>query len=344
MNDLERKLTGQGDKIENVNFMTRKGNDLGVNWFDLSVNYNSEPYKSDVCIIVTSYYGHLKFLINTLRSYRETGAFVICAFDQPYFGWNNLAQESMKSVFLRPDHILMANSWVFKHVTYDDSKRNGWFWDIKYAEGIVNQFSNFKYVFCVNGDCLWQKPEGLKDVIELLGDGDLISGQSTGDQIHTASVLFKKDAFSKVMEYMTEQMRVPVMGSRSPEVMLKETLLFHKLKEVVAPEQPLFKSGDVDFYSSYNQDSTWKKLLGYRNLSAELDTSAEERLEPPEQELIDLYEDGLYLAGYEQETLVPYYKTGDRRYLLQWWDQSHDDYRYRKYLPLEHYGKDPIWE
>jgi hypothetical protein len=61
-----------------------------------------------------------------------------------------LQQELMITHFPRPDHLLLAHAWVFKHKTYDNAKREGWFWNLKYAQGVINQFPNLKYVFCVN--------------------------------------------------------------------------------------------------------------------------------------------------------------------------------------------------
>jgi hypothetical protein len=149
------------------------------------------------------------------------------------------------------------------------SKRNGWFWDVKYGFGILDQFE-FDYIFIVNGDCIWENPEGVDDIIELLGDGDLISSSSKQNgPIHTCSVLYKMDALREIIKYMSRQMKVPVFGAYSPEEMLTSAVKYLGLKEVYAPEQPRYPSGKIDHYNSLKQDCTWKKILGYRNLGAE---------------------------------------------------------------------------
>ena len=343
--NLKKCLTGQ-EKFDGRDLNERFDNDLGLNWYDLSINYNSIPYKSDVAILVTSYYGHLKWLKQTLVKYRESGKFVICAYDHPYKGWSNLDQNTMKVYMPRPDHLMLAHSWVYKHITYDGYKRNGWLWDCRYAKGFINQF-NFKYVFCVNSDCIWDKPENLQQIIDILGNGDLmsVSSQSTKEAtglIHTASVIYKTEAFNRIVNYMEGYMKYAVIGSHSPEVMLREAVEKLKLKEVVAPEQPIYpKDGTIDHYTAYGQPSTWRNILGYRNLFSELEQASIERLQPIPSKYLDFYEDSLYFAGWERETLCNYYKTRDRRYLDRWHDQGAESDYDRKYLPFSHYGKEP---
>lgn len=347
MNKLERQLAGL-ESFQGTDFMER-GPD-GVNWYDLSCNFNSMPYNYDTAILVTSHKGHLPWLKNTLRQYRMTDKYVICSFDHPFNGMSNLSQEQMKTHFVRPDHLLLAHSWVFKHRTYDCDKRNGWFWDIKYAQGIINLFPNLKHVFCVNGDCIWEYPEGINEIIKLLGPGDLMAHASDSSKgspgtLHTASVIYTIDAFNKIVEYMTDCMKVPIIGSNSAEVMLRDAIAVLKLRETIAPKQPIYpKDGSIDMYCCYNQDSTWKEILGFRNLAAEMETACEERLEPLPKHYLDDFEDYIYFSSYERDTICQYYKTGDRRHLYRYWDQSADSWWDRRYYPIEYYGREPVYK
>ena len=342
---LEKKLAGL-EQFKGTDFMDR-GLD-GVNWYDLSNNFNSQPYKYDTVILVPTYSGHLPWLKQTLKSYLFTGKVVLCAYDHPFDGMSTLGQGQMKTHFLRPDHLLLPHAWVFKHKTYDCAKRNGWFWNLRYAQGIINQFPNIKYVFTVNGDCIFDKPEGVDEIIRILGDGDLIAQASdtkkgTPGTLHTASVMYKIDAFNKIMEYITDCMKTPIIGSNSAEVVLRDAVALLKLKEVVAPKQPIYpQDGSIDMYCCYNQESTWKDVLGFRNLAAEMETACEERLEPLPKHYLDDFEDYIYFSSYERATICNYYRTGDRRYIYQYWSQSADSWYDRRYYPIEYYGKDPI--
>lgn len=344
---LDRQLAGL-EQFQGTDFMERHQD--GCNWYDLSCNYNSLPYNYDTVILVTSHKGHLSWLKATLKNYFLTGKFVLCSFDHPFDGGSSLNQGQMLTHFPRPDHLLLAHAWVFKHKTYDCSKRNGWFWNLRYAQGVINQFPNFKYVFCVNGDCIWDKPEGVDEIIKLLGDGDLMSHASDSSKgspgtLHTASVIYKIEAFNKILEYMIDCMKVPIIGSNSAEVLLRDAVALLKLKETIAPKQPIYpQDGSIDMYCCYNEDSTWKEILGFRNLAAEMETACEERLEPLPKHYLDDYEDYIYLSSYERDTICQYYKTNDRRHLYRYWDQSADSWWDRRFMALPYYGVEPIYD
>jgi len=349
MNDLDRILTGE-KKLLNNDFSSRN-NDLGMDWYDLVENYNAIPYKYDTAIIVTTYNAHLKFLKATLANYRKANCFILGAYDSHYRADNILEQATMRQFFLRPEHLALAHAWVFKHGTYDNDKRDGWFWNVRYAQGVLKQF-DFKYVFCTNGDCIWDKPEGLHKLKEILGGGDLMGNSSSTSPeipngvIHTASVLYKIDAFNKIIDWMNEKMKHPAKGyPNHPEQNLRDAVYELGLKETVAPIQPLYPlDGSIDHYTFFNQPSTWKDVLGYRNLGAELEYKSEEQIEPIESKYFDFYDDCLYFSDYERNTICKFYLTGDRRYLYQYWDQSEDSDYNRKYYPIEHYGEKPIYE
>lgn len=319
----------------------------GMSWYDLSVNLNSIPCQTKLAIIVTCWQGQLKWLKSVLRSYRMTGAFVIMAYDNPFYPWQRQRDLSqMARVMPNPEHYLLANSVVHKHITYDADKRNGWFWDVRYAQGIVKQFKNIEHVYVTNGDCICEKPEGFKALIELLGDAEFMAGQETGGNVfHTADMLFKVDAFHRVFDYMAEMFRVPVIGSRSPEGSLAEAIHKLEIKFKSAPLQPFDTDGTVDMYTRYGQPSTFSQLLGFKNLFAEYETAGNQGrsmmyLKP----YVDNYMDWLYWSGEERETICQYWATGDRRHLMRFWDRWEDSDYNRLYYPLEHYGKEPIYE
>jgi len=313
-------------------------------WNDLEFNMNDAPYHSDTAIIVTSYQGQLGWLKATLTSYRKSGHYVILAYDNPAFIWSNLDDaDYMIKMFPRPIHYLLAHSVVVKHKTYDADKRTGWYWDVQYARHIINGFKNIKYVYVTNGDCIIEKPEGFKELKEILGDGDLMSGQSEpGRTIHTADMLMSINGFNKIMDYMETRMKFPIMASQSPEGMLRDAVDILKLKEVMA-DQPRDKDGNVDYYCTQNADSTWKRVLGFRNLYAEFEFRENNGLEPLPKEYMDPFRDYFYFREDWRETVCKYYQTGDRRYLGMFWDRGKDSDYDRKYLPLEAYGAEPIY-
>lgn len=319
-------------------------------WQDIAFNLNNIPFQTDTAVIVTSYYGHLGWLKSTLMSYRKSGAYVILSYDNSSYIWDNLDDQTYIARHLpRPIHTLLAHSTVMKHKTYDSDKRLGWFWDVKYAQSIIKGFPNIKYVYVTNGDCVIERPEGIKELPSVLGDGDFMSGQSNPNTIHTANMFFKIDTFNKVLDYMTERHKHYVWDTISPENLLLDAVKELDLKETVA-EQPIIPDDDpridargtIDYYGTRNVDSTWKKVLGFRNLYHEFEYHENYGLVPDFKKFMDPYLDWIYFRQDWRDTICKYYETKDRRYLMMFWDRGKDSWEDRKFLTLEQYGKEPI--
>ena len=272
---------------------------------DLAFNMNDAPYKSDTAIIVTSYAGQLGWLKATLTSYRKTGHYVILAYDNTSYIWNNLDDsEYMLKMFPRPIHYLLAHSVVFKHKTFDADKRTGWYWDVQYARHIVNGFKNFKYVYITNGDCIVERPEGFQELKEILGDGDFMSGQSMpGKTIHTADIILKVEAFNKIMDYMETRMKFPIMASQSPEMLLRDAVDTLKLKETFAPEQPLDSDGNLDYYCKEDKPSTFQKVIGFKNIYHSFEYRENYGLDPIDKKYLDPFMDYFYFRNDWRETV-----------------------------------------
>jgi hypothetical protein len=294
---------------------------------------NNPLVDSNMCILVTSFDGHLMFIKNTLSKYVLSKKYVICSFDKQ-------GTKIPEDIFKTP------HSWTFKHLTHGAEKRNGWLWDIVYGAGIIGLFENFEYIFTVNGDCVWDKPQGIDSIINLLGDNDLMSS-SVDSTIHTCSVIWKREAFLDFISYIRYNLNTNRPESYSPEILLRD---WAKDKNVKVPDiqayypEGHFHEGAIDHYNSYHQDSTWKRLLGYRNLGGEHKWSCLEHLEPVPKTYCDFRDGGRFLSQHEKTTLLQYYLTLDRRWLYMYWDQGEDSWYNRKYHPLEHYGNKALYD
>lgn len=339
---LDRRLTGMEPFSFNQMDYDRKN--CEYTWNDLEFNMNPFPLQTDTAIIVTSYAGQLGWLKATLTEYRKSGALIILAYDNTSYIWNNIEDgDYILTKFPRPLHYLLAHVVVFKHKTYDADKRTGWFWSVKYAQHIISGFKNIKYVYCTNGDCITERPEGFKELPEILGDYDFMSGQSEpGKTIHTADMFFKKEVFDAVMEYMSDRHEVSVMASHSPEALLRDAVDELKLKEKFL-EQPRESTGQIDYYCKEDGDSTFKRVLGFKNLYHSLEYRENNGLEPLDSKYFDSFRNWSYFREDWRDTLCKYFETKDRRYLMMWWDRGKDSDYDRKYLKLEEYGKEPIY-
>jgi len=322
--------------------------DFLPNWI-----HNNQPFKSEVAILVTSWIGHLKWLKYTFTSYRNTGQYVLLAFD------NHLKPDNIHSLDLHfppADIMAIPHAVVMKHPTWDADKRNGWLWNLLYAAPIILSFSNFKYVLTINSDCALDRPEGLPELIQLLGDADYMSQSveynSPNDpkSIHTCSMLFKINTFAQVADYFRTQMATAGPESFSPELLLLEAHKHLGLRLQPTPQVPIFPAwhdfaGSIDHYQSYNEDSTWKSVIGFRNLCAENDTAGIERLAPLPAKYFDLRDGGRLLSGYERESLYHHYQSGgDQRYLWMLWDKDEDSWYDRRNYSVDHYGSQPVYE
>jgi hypothetical protein len=258
----------------------------------------------------------------------KTGAYVICSYDRH-------GDTPPNDIMEIPD------AWVFKHKTYGAEKRNGWLWDLVYASGVIG-FSYFSHVVISNGDCVWDRPDGMNHLIEFMGNADLMSASSNG-LIHTCNMIWNPVPFLDFCEYIMFYLNINKPESYSPEVLLRDFVKDKRLKNKVVPTQPIFPKGHfyegkVDHYSSYYQDSTWKRIVGYRNLGGEFKAACQEHLEPLPKKYFDLRDKGRFLNKHEQDTLYKYYMTDDRRWLYKYWAEGEDSYWNRRYYPIDYYG------
>jgi len=64
---------------------------------------------------------------------------------------------------------------------------------------------------------------------------------------------------------------------------------------------------------------TFRKILGIRHLHAEHKVRRTLRMEPVEEKYFEHGPDNLFINGHERNTLLKYWKTGDKQYLKAWW-------------------------
>lgn len=293
---------------------------------------NNPIYDTDTVIIVPSYTGQLLFLKYTLQQLKKNNKYVVCSFDR--------RSESP------PEEILnIPDSWMYIHKIYGAEKRLTWLWHMIYPAGMISLHNNIRYVVTVNGDCVFDKPNNIDKLIDLLGNNDIMSASSEPNLIHTCCVLWKRECFLDFVNYIKKKLEVNIPEGYSPEVLLRDFIQKSKYRVKHVTKQPVFPKGHryegkIDHYSSYGQDSTFKEIVGYKNLGGEHKQSCLEHLEPVDEKYIDLRNYGEFFSKHEKETLYWYYHTGDRRYLYKYWSEGEDSFFNRRYLPLKYYGSE----
>jgi len=295
---------------------------------------NLFPLNAKIGMVFTSHNGHMPYMKYALQQYREIeDMFIVGAYDSRLV--SSLSKD--RSGFPYADIWSLAHMWVTKHYTFGGhQKRHGWIWLHLYASAILKQFKNIEYIFSGNGDCVWDKPQGVYEIIDILGDNDFMSGQSETRHtdghnfIHTCTMVFKRDAYFDFIDFIMEKMPTSTPASYSPENLIQ---LWAKDKErnvkwEHAPVQAVYTSGawegHRDTYCEEGGPSTWRDVLGFRNLEAEKNWRCSNHKEPLDQKYFDLREcrKGVapYYRDHDKNTLCMYYITGDERYKKMWWD------------------------
>jgi hypothetical protein len=306
----------------------------------VSTNFKMNDFilRTDTAIIVTSHPGHRMFLEATLSRYMRTGKYVICSYDShnqwPYLNILNI-----------------PHTWISKPVTYGAEKRIGWLYDVLLAGGIIRALPNIQAVIITNGECIWELPENVdllkKYVNERGGAMMCVTADST---LHTAAMIMKGWAFQAFVDFIYFTLSHNIPESYSPEVLLRQFVESRDIKNVVPELQPVFPeghryAGKIDHYASYNQPQhTWKQLVGFRNLGGEHKAACYEHLEPVDSKYIYRGYPPIYFDAHEARTLDAYMRSGDRRYLYQYWDQGEESSFNRRYYDIEHYGPSPLYD
>ena len=293
--------------------------------------------RTDTAIIVTSHPGHRMFLGATLENYMKTGKYVICSYDS-HKQWPH--NEIMN----------IPHTWVTKPMTYGAEKRIGWLYDVVLAGGMIRPMNNIEAVIITNGDCIWEKPEKvneLRGVVER-NDGDMMC-VTADTTLHTAAMIMKGWVFQMFVDYILGMLENNIPESYSPEVLLRDFVEQRNIKNIVPGIQPTFPdghryAGKIDHYASYNQDSLWKRLVGFRNLGGEHKAACYEHLEPVNREYFYMGHPPIYFDQHEAQTLYMYFKTGDRRWLYKYYAEGEESSFNRRYYPLEFYGEQALYD
>ena len=312
---------------------------------------NSFPFHAKIGLVFTTYHGHIPYMKYALKQYRKIkDMFIIGAYD----ACTTRPEDKTLYRLPYPDVWYLAHIWAFKHYTWGGHrKRHGWLWSHIYASAILRQFKNIEYIFSANGDCVWDKPQGVNEIIELLGDNDFMAGQSETRHtdkfnfIHTCSMVFKREAYFSFIDFIFEKLPEAGTVSYSPESMIQQWARKGDVKWEHAPKQAVYTSGEwkgkCDTYCEEGGPSTWRDVLGFRNLIAEKNWKCTNRKPPLDKKYFDLRDYKTHFSDFDRDTLCQYYLTGDMRYIKLGWDKDpylpRDVRIRRKGLTIEDYKK-----
>ena len=268
-----------------------------------------EKLNDSIAVFVPTHKGHLPWLRACLESCRKLGYFILLGYDNPF--WRS---KTLDNILPPPDVLSLADSVVFKHRSYHPSVGIPHLWNMVYGLKLLKGFG-FKYVYNINGDCIMEKPEGFPEILEMLGNNDIISNHWEPERRYAGTMGFvsKIDLAEKVFVKYAEDMH---MGLGTTEGRLAKYILENDVK--ITP----VKSPVHDRYKLPWPEGDWYRILGFRHLHAEHKVRQANHLEPVEAEYMELGPNNSYVGKFYMDTVYKYQQTGDKQFLEKWWNKG----------------------
>jgi len=302
-------LTGQVEKLlkigkideqRKIKVFAKEKQNLEANIKDMET---LEKLNKDIAIIIPTYCGQKPWLRACLESVKKLGYFVLLAYDNHFW-----SKQTVGHIFPSPKVMMMADAMSMKHQTHITNLGISYLWDMLYGLRLLRGFG-FPYVFSINGDCIMEKPENFPQIIEMMGDADIICCEYTPEHrsCGTFAMLAKMDMFCGYFDQFVQEQFVH-KGSL-------EKMLYAYIEENNYKIAPVKNSAHKYKMPDHNAD--WSRIVGLRHLHAEHVVRREDRLLPVEQEYFDF---GKQFENIKEDSpLHKYYKTGDIQHLEQWW-------------------------
>jgi len=265
----------------------------------------------DVGVLLTSHPGNRAFLKSSVETHKKLGYWMTLAYDNyldpvnPDVSWDHVMPD--RDVTDMVDTIVIPHHQTWGGVLYP------YFWLLKFGLAAMR---DFKYVYCANGDFILEKPENFDQILELMGDADVMPCGWERDSIFTsAGFIGKAEALSAIVDHMQTNF-IPLEAYEKTkqdfgncEARMGRAVLDLGLKLKVPDENPYNDQHHVKGHG------TWYKILGFRHIHGEYAYAYKYKLEPPELK----YFDERHLSGGEYQAIKAWHETGDRSHLERWY-------------------------
>lgn len=263
-----------------------------------------------VAILINTYPAHRAYLRACVESHSKLGYFIALTYDNYIDPEEKTVDHNAfmpdKDILDKVDLFLMPHHQTWKDVNYP------YFWEVKWGVAALQQFD---YIYCTEGDFILEKPDGFGSLLELMGDGDIMTcGPDNNLEISSGAYIVKSQVFTQLVQYMQDHF-IPFENYEKylhlggAESRIRSAIWNLGLKMVSVPEFP-----NPDCY--YDLKGTWYDLVGLRHLQGELDYAYKFKLKPPHYKYID----GKYLHEiYNYALIKEYWDTNDEKVLDRWW-------------------------
>lgn len=271
----------------------------------------------DVGVVLTSHPGNRPFLKASLESHKKLGFWTTVVYDN-YFDPKNHSITYERCMPAR-DVYDMADTFLIPHHQTWGGVLYPYFWCLYLG---LHTMGSFKYIFCSNGDCVLEKPEGFPQIMEMMGDADIMGcgyEHNGGRELfHTASFIAKTEAIQNIMVHFRDHLIgidayekfTDRMGNTESRFAIAIKELGLKLKKV--PQNP--------FNEQLTQPGgTWYDILGFRHIHGEWNNAHRRKGIPPNPKYID----NRYMTA-KVKLAEKYYNEKDsnkkQKLLEQWWE------------------------
>lgn len=281
-------------------------------WFDEEhkVHHNNlrdheviKKLDKPIAIIVPTHKYHAVWSKACFESCHKTGYWTLVAYDNPYYQANHKHEQLLPSV----EALMYVDEILLKPKTWGSGVGIPHSWNMYLGLKMIKSLG-FPYVFNTNGDCIMEKPEGVDKLFGMLGDADMIACEyHPGKYLGTMAWMAKTDVALKLWEMNFKNLYRNNLGNAEARMGIFAKKLDLKIVTVKNPSDHHFKD--------WKFKSTFKEVLGIRHLHAEHKVRRWDKTKPVEEK----YFDKLFLNQHEKNTLLNYWKTGEKKFLKQWW-------------------------
>lgn len=267
-----------------------------------------------VGVLLTGSYYSKPFMKASVETHKKLGYWLVQSYDNfidpkvsGSIDWNYWMPP--KDVMDNIDTFLLPHHQCWGGVSYP------FIWQLRLASGI---FHSFDYVLVNNGDMVLEKPENFQQLIDKMGDADLMSsGPSLPREIGTAGIIMKSSAFMAIAKHMLDHM-VPFeeYEKSTQEFGNTEGRLSVAVKEL-GLKQVICKPGSCPIHPVCEQLHTpggeWYDIIGMRHIHGELNYAYRYKGTPPPSK----YLDQRFCGGEDWKAAIAY-ENGDMEFVKNW--------------------------
>ena len=274
----------------------------------------SWKWLKEIGILLTSHPGNRGFLKASVETHKKTGLWITLAYDN-YFNPDNKAV-TWNEVMPDREIIDKVNSFILPSYQKWGGVLFPYFWLLRLG---LAAMQHFPYIYCANGDCIIEKPEGIFTLLEMLKkeDADFIAcgwWDNERPVFNSTGFIGKSSSIQLMMKHFQDHF-IPLKAYEAScqEFGNCEGRMGRAIKDlglkVVQVENPKNEQMHEKGHG------TWYDILGFRHIHAEVGHSYKNKLDPPELK----YLDSTHFNHSEYELIKKYWDTKERAFLAKWW-------------------------